>query len=186
MEAEITRYLASAIGTVLLIAAAAKRADGGAFAVYLARAGLRDRTARPLATAVPAVEAVVGALLLTGVVLRVVGVVAAGLAALFLLVQLREVHRHGLRGGCRCFGALDSGEPSAVPLVRAAVVFAGALPLAALVLVGDGSVGAFTGDEAAAATVVGTLSGAAVVAAFTVAGETAAFERWRRGAEAGL
>lgn len=179
MTAEIVRYLSATVGTVLLIAAVAKLTDRGAFAGFLAHAGVPAGAVRPLATAVPATEALIGALLLAGVALPAVSVVAAVLAAGFLAVQLREVAHRGLRGGCRCFGALDSAEPTVVPLVRALVVFAGAAALAALANLGADPIGAFTGDEAASATLVGALSGAAVVAALTVAAETAIFERRR-------
>jgi hypothetical protein len=101
--AELGLVVGSAVGLLLLAAAAAKARDLPAFREGLSGYGIRGRLAGPVAFLVPAVEAVLGVLLVTGRFVVAAAAASAALFGVFSGVQLRTFRR-GSRVPCHCFG----------------------------------------------------------------------------------
>jgi putative oxidoreductase len=110
-----------AVGLILLWAAAAKLRDLRAFATTLPRYGVPPRAVRAAASAVVALELLLGAALLLGVATRAAAIAAAVLMLLFAAVLLRARIAGTARMACRCFGG--QGESGTILLaVRALLI----------------------------------------------------------------
>jgi uncharacterized membrane protein YphA (DoxX/SURF4 family) len=121
-----------AVGALLLWAALAKLRHRDEVPGWLSTYGVPARLAAPLVTALVAAEAVVGALLLPGLLLPWSAYAALALGALFVVVLARARAQGIERLRCGCFGATEG---------RTSVLFLRALGftgLAALAAFGDG------------------------------------------------
>jgi hypothetical protein len=163
----------TALGVVLLVAAAGKALGRWSPDRFLAAAGLPRGLVPPARVGVPIAEGGVGALLVAGVRASALCVAAAGLLAAFAAVQGR-VYATRPQTSCGCFGALDENLPPWLALARAVVLaLAGAAVAAGAFLDGGGSI-----DAAAAAS--GAATGIAFLLALALLGRVLWFERWRR------
>ena len=117
---------AAMAGTLLCVAGAAKVADGDAVAPLLRALGAPWPTLRAARVAVPCVELLCGAWLLSGAAstwaATVAVVVALGFVATLLLASAR-----GVAEPCRCFGALDRVRSHRISLARAALLLGAAV-----------------------------------------------------------
>ena len=109
------------LGAVLVISALGKVGDLGATTRAVASYGLTGRAARYLAVGLPALELLVGALLLLQVGPVLVPAWATLLFTAFLLAIVRVI-RQGGSMRCHCFGTLTEEEVSKLTATRAAAL----------------------------------------------------------------
>ncbi|MGW4474358.1 MauE/DoxX family redox-associated membrane protein [Nonomuraea sp. NPDC004354] len=176
--------LQTAIGFQLVFAALMKAGGGASLSPFLEAMAVPPVLVRISRGAVPLCEAAVGLGLIAGTGWWA-ALGAAGLSLGFTAVLVNAA-RLGVSESCRCFGALDSGVPTSVSAVRAAVLLAGSLVLLALSTGGPGaSVGGpgatspITDPTALPAALTGVLLGVACIACFALLGRTIQFERFR-------
>jgi uncharacterized membrane protein YphA (DoxX/SURF4 family) len=155
----VESVLRIAVGLILLWAAVAKLRDLRAFTTTLPRYGVPPRAVRAAASAVVALELLLGAALLLGVATRAAAIAAAVLMLLFAAVLLRARIAGTARLACRCFGG--QGESGTILLAVRALLIGLA---AALVATGPPHVGA----DALLVAVVALLAVAVAVLALLV------------------
>lgn len=118
------------LGAVFVAAGALKLIGPEGLRMYLARQfTLRDRPLKWLASAIASGEAGMGALFLFGIAPATMATVAATALITFSIVLIRGARRG--KGGCACFGAVDSGRSNVwIPLTRNGLLIAAALVVA--------------------------------------------------------
>jgi len=97
---------------------------------YLATLGLSRHLARQATLAVSFLELAIGLLLLSRIAGQWVAAAAAGAAITFVIIHLASMLSHGLEP-CRCFGAVDAELGATAGLIRAALLAAAAILVAA-------------------------------------------------------
>jgi hypothetical protein len=116
----------------------------------------------------PPVEALLGAWLLSLRAPRAAAAAAVVLAGGFAGALLTAMRR-GVAAPCRCFGALDRGQPHRVSLARALLLLAAAATASA------GGAGSGDGAGVAAAWSLGVVLAVCAVVGFALVAEVAAF-----------
>jgi uncharacterized membrane protein YphA (DoxX/SURF4 family) len=119
------------VGALLLAAAWGKLRNLPALRKTLAgQFDVPRPAAKALAPLLPAVEGVVAALLMAGVMPRAAGWISLALLMVFTLalVRARLKGRHVL--GCHCFGSSDQFERTSLLIVRNLLLIAAVLPVA--------------------------------------------------------
>jgi hypothetical protein len=175
--AELARFVDAGVGCVFLVAAAAKAREPGQLVPFLTQTGFSQSRAQRIAAVTPAAEALVGILLVAGLVPVAATAAAAMLAVAFAVLQVRFLRASPGTSGCRCFGSLDVTAPPIVAALRAlgfaaaAVGSAVTAPASILPLVDR--------PHLTEATALGCLAGATYVMAFALMAQVVAFERWR-------
>jgi hypothetical protein len=114
------------LGVIFLFAAVAKISSPRQWQMQAADLGVPGG----IAMAVPFVEAVVGALLVTQLVRRIVAVVAAAMLLAFSVLLVTRL-RQGRRPPCACFGALTAKPIGWSNVARNAVFLGVAVVIAA-------------------------------------------------------
>lgn len=178
MDLDTTAFLQAAIGTILVLAAAAKASRRDPLRPFLLATGFSERTSGLVSRVAPPLEGLVGALLLAGLAFPAAAA-SAVLSLAFCSVLILARHR-GVDEGCRCFGFLGSDRLSALAVVRAVLLAAGSL------LLGWGH---FRGgpamwselwrDPIVFVTILGAFAGAGYVLAFALLEQARNFERRR-------
>lgn len=156
---------AAMAGALLCIAGAAKMSDRDAVVPLLLGIGLPPPLVRGARVAVPAVEMLCGAWLLSALASVAAAAVAVAVAAGFVVTLLAASAR-GAAEPCRCFGALDRVRSHRVSLARALLLLGAALAS----LAGGGAAARFTPEWW-----LGVLLALTVVPAFALIGEVAWF-----------
>ena len=118
----VARLAAIVLGAVFVVAAVAKLAAGSTWVAQARELG----APAPVATALPGVELVVGALLVAGVATPVPAIAAAVLLVAFSAAILRQLV-DGRHPPCACFGAWSQRPLGEGHLVRNAALIGVAL-----------------------------------------------------------
>ncbi|WP_433412705.1 MauE/DoxX family redox-associated membrane protein [Microtetraspora malaysiensis] len=169
--------LQTAIGIQLVFAALMKAGGGASLSPFLEAMAIPPVLVRISRVAVPLCEGALGTCLIAGTGWWA-ALGAAGLSLGFTAILVNAT-RMGVSESCRCFGALDSGVPTSVSAVRAAVLLTGSLVLLALSAGGPGTTSPITDATALPAALTGVLLGVACIACFALLGRTIQFERFR-------
>ncbi len=127
--------LRAALAAVFAIAAIAKLFDLAGSREAVAGFGVPEPLARVVGTALPGVEAVAAALLLTTATARIGAALALGLLLTFI-AGIARVMRAGESPDCHCFGQLHSEPAGASTLIRNAGL---AVPAAIVLIAGAGA-----------------------------------------------
>lgn len=168
-------FVASAVSGSFLLSAILKLRQPAPFRMFLDSLMGAERLKRALVVGLPALELLIGALLLTS--LKPVGAVGAVATSLvFVAVAVRAI-RLSNAPGCGCFGVLDAATPHWVTLVRACAMTMIAVYCLRLLL-GNG-VSAPTGSGFIL--VVGLLAGIGFALSLTLLGQVVAFQGTLRG-----
>ena len=169
----VVAFGATALGVVLLVAAAGKVVGRWSPDRFLEAAGLSRGFVPVARIGVPIVEGGAGALLVGGVRAPALYVVTAALLVAFAAVQGR-VYATRPQTSCGCFGALDEDLPPSLALARAVVLALAGVGLAV------GTVLRWGGSVEAATAASGAATGVAFLLGFALLGRVLWFERWRR------
>lgn len=151
---------------VFLASGLGKLTARGAVSPFIEQLGIPRSWLPVISSIIPAVEIVLGLLLVTGFAIRPAALASAFVAAAFLAAQLVALARGGT-AACRCFGALDTALRPALSTLRAAVFLAATIVLAVLA--------AGSSPRVSPATVTaGILAAVSYILAFHLINETAA------------
>jgi uncharacterized membrane protein YphA (DoxX/SURF4 family) len=118
----VARLAAIVLGVVFVVAAVAKIAAGSTWVAQARELGAPT----PVATALPGVELVLGALLIAGIGAPLVAVAAAALLVVFSVAIARQLV-DGRHPPCACFGAWSQRPLGEGHLVRNAALIVVAL-----------------------------------------------------------
>lgn len=127
MDFGLTTFFQGAIGTVFTLATATKVVGGDSLQPFLLATGFSRTTSERASRIVPVLEGSVGASMLLGLALP--SVAAAAAMAICFCAVLLLARFGGVTRSCRCFGALDQGQLSSLPILRAAGLAVGTLIL---------------------------------------------------------
>lgn len=162
MSASAAEALRALVGTILIIAAAAKLMRGGTLVAFLEAAGVPTVAALHINRLAPWFEASVGLALLGGIAVVPGLAVATLLAAAFVVLHARVIAA-GVSVPCRCFGALDRDQARLAGFARCVALFGVSCAALALELAGPAQGAAVPSGEAL---FLGALSAVGFVAAF--------------------
>jgi hypothetical protein len=163
MSASAAEALRALVGTILVVAGAAKLARGGTLVAFLEAAGVATVAALHISRLAPWVEATVGVALLGGIAVVPGLAVATFLAAAFVVLHARVIVA-GVSVSCRCFGALDRDLVRLAGFARSVALFGVSCAALAIELAGPASGGAAV--PSGEALFLGVLSAVGFVAAF--------------------
>lgn len=118
-----------AVAAVFVLAALPKLADPASFARDIDNYRmLPDVLVGPLAVALPVLELVVAAALLTGVHAAGAAVIAAGMLGAFAIGMAQAMAR-GIDLDCGCFGSAAEAQVSGLTIARNVVLIAACVPI---------------------------------------------------------
>ncbi|MGE5286705.1 MAG: MauE/DoxX family redox-associated membrane protein [Micromonosporaceae bacterium] len=118
------------IAVTFVCSAIGKLASSEALVPYLSAMGLSRRLAKLIRPAVSFLELAVSLLMLTGIAWQWSVTAAAGITITFVITHVASIMRRS-QEPCRCFGAVDAELRPAVGLVRAVLLAAAAIAVAA-------------------------------------------------------
>jgi len=161
MSASAAEALRALVGTILIVAAAAKLWHGGTLVAFLEAAGVPTVAALHINRLAPWFEASIGLALLGGIAVVPGLAVATLLAAAFVVLHARVIVA-GVSVPCRCFGALDRDQSRLAGFARSVALFGVSCAALALELAGPAQ-GAVPSGEAL---FLGALSAVGFITAF--------------------
>lgn len=178
MNADATAFLQGAVGVIFLTAALAKIIYSASITPFLLAVGIRPRATSLLSRGVPALEGLVGVMLVLGV-LSLPASVTGTLLSLAFCAVLVVARRIGVQEGCRCFGPLDSQQMSVLPVARAALLGVASLTLSVRYLHDPVVSSSLVWRWFPTAALFGIITGAGFITAFALLEQVWLFEQGR-------